>query len=68
MIARRSVATDERHASFDFMVELAAELPPLIAAYERLAGQSFEATDRVLQDDVDPQLAARWRPPRQSRA
>ncbi|MBS0363344.1 MAG: hypothetical protein JSR98_18365 [Proteobacteria bacterium] len=42
---RRAAAIEERHGSFDFMVELAQELPPLIAAYEKLAGQSLEATD-----------------------
>lgn len=61
--ARRAIAMEERQNSFEFMLELAAELPPLIAQFEVLAGQSFEATDRVLQQDVDPALAARWSPP-----
>ena len=42
---RRSAAEEERHGSFEFMIELAQELPSLIAAYEKLAGQSLEATD-----------------------
>ncbi|HEX5264099.1 MAG TPA: hypothetical protein VFW13_11265 [Phenylobacterium sp.] len=66
--ARRAAAEEERATSFDFMLELHAELPPLIAQYETLAGQSFEATDRVLQRDVDPGLASRWRPPEPSPA
>lgn len=61
--ARRAAATAERQNSFDFMLELHAELPPLIARFETLAGQSFDAPDLVLQRNVDPSLARRWSPP-----
>jgi cation transport regulator ChaC len=46
--ARRAAAVEDRGSSFDFMLELHAELPPLIARYEKLAGQTFDETDRVI--------------------
>ena len=49
---RRAAAVDERAGSFDFMLELAQELPSLIARYEKVAGQSFEATDFALRDSI----------------
>jgi hypothetical protein len=52
--SRRAAAIEERQASFDFMLELHADLPPLIARYETLAGQSFESTERAAQQSVRP--------------
>ncbi|HEY3951456.1 hypothetical protein [Phenylobacterium sp.] len=55
---RRAAAESERAGSFDFMLELAAELPPLIVRYEALAGQSFDATDLALRGAVVTPSAA----------
>jgi len=54
---RRAAAIEERQNSFDFMLELHGDLPPLIARYETLAGQSFESTERAAQQAVRPQPA-----------
>jgi len=55
---RRATAVEERHGAFDFMLELHGDLPPLIARYEALAGQSFDATERAALQAVRPQPAA----------
>ena len=54
---RRAAAIEERQNSFGFMLELHGDLPPLIARYEILAGQSFESTERAAQQAVRPQPA-----------
>ncbi|MFI4964140.1 MAG: hypothetical protein ACHP9T_02115 [Caulobacterales bacterium] len=42
-------AVAEREGSFNFAMELHAELPPLIARFEKLARQRFDAPELVLQ-------------------
>jgi hypothetical protein len=54
--ARRGASGEERQNSFDFMLELHAALPPLIAQYEKLAGQTFD--EQVSQQALRPPPAA----------
>ncbi|THD60196.1 hypothetical protein [Phenylobacterium sp.] len=50
-------AMAEREGSFNFALELYAELPPLIVQFEKLAGQTFEAPDVDLTRNLTPRPA-----------
>ncbi len=46
--ARIEALNAERQGSFDFLMELHVRLPELVTRYEKIAGQSFEATNTIL--------------------
>jgi hypothetical protein len=60
--ADAEAVVQDRSDSFAYLLELHAELPPLIAQFERIARQSFDAPELVMQRGRS-QIAERWRPP-----
>jgi hypothetical protein len=44
--------------SFNFLMELHAEIPPLLAAYEKIARQTFDAHDAAVQQTLGPRAPA----------
>ena len=49
---------DPRDGPFDFLMELHALIPPLLAAYETMARQTFDAHDAAVQQTLGPRPAA----------
>jgi hypothetical protein len=49
---------DPRDLSFDFLMELHAQIPPLLAAYERIGRQTFDAHDAALLPTLGPRTPA----------
>jgi hypothetical protein len=45
---------DPRDGSFDFLIELHALIPPLLAEYEKMARQTFDAHDAAVQQTLRP--------------
>ncbi len=49
---------DPRAGPFDFLMELHAQIPPLLAAYEKIARQTFDAHDAAVQATLGPRTPA----------
>lgn len=52
-----SLEGDPRDGPFDFLMELHALIPPLLEAYEKIAGQTFDAHDAAVQATLGPRTA-----------
>jgi hypothetical protein len=45
---------DPRNGSFGFLMELHALIPPILAKYEKIVGQTFDAHDAAVQSTLGP--------------